>query len=133
MDAGTMIAKCGSEMIALAEMEAIEVWPANANILYAEFPVVVPWVSPYYAYADLIGDLAILLPSFLCGGQVLKKKENIFRRMSKKKGEPIPIPNIPTLVPSAPTATPNPKRHSCHLSVVAPYMPCTPSPTPNPK
>ncbi|KAF9045957.1 hypothetical protein BDZ89DRAFT_1127474 [Hymenopellis radicata] len=54
--------------------------------------------------------------------QAPKKKENMFGRMFKKKGEPIRDSQHSI---TTPTATPTPKRHSRHLSATSPYMPRT--------
>ncbi|KAF9022730.1 hypothetical protein BDZ89DRAFT_195602 [Hymenopellis radicata] len=69
---------------------------------------VIPWVSPHYAYADLLPSSAssYRVPSVSSDGQAPKK--NIFRGIFKKKSETIPIRNI--LTPYIPKATP--MRHS---------------------
>ncbi|KAF8997237.1 hypothetical protein BDZ89DRAFT_1000535 [Hymenopellis radicata] len=154
VDAGTdakiaKFAKRGIEMIDLAGMEPIEVWAANANR-----PLLIsvgtldpnnivnnsrssylgsrPTTPTPTSSAISLSSAGSHVPSVSSDGQAPKKKENIFGRMFKKKGEPIPIPNIPSPIPSTPNVIPTtPKRHSRHLSATSPYMPRTQSPTPS--
>ncbi|KAF9001836.1 hypothetical protein BDZ89DRAFT_1146591 [Hymenopellis radicata] len=96
VDVGTMVAECGSGMMALTGMEPIEVWAANANMPMlssrSSYRGSHPTMPTPTSSAILLSSASSHVPSAFSADRP-KKKKNIF---GKTKSEPIPIPNIPT-------------------------------------